>query len=76
MLQLQNHGFGVYVQNGSAAAFLKQVPPAADEAKLQYYMSLGSYTDAFCRKNFDLLKQQLDEWLTRDLMGEIIKEYL
>ena len=76
MLQLQNHGFRVYIQNGSAAAFLKQVPPAVDEGKLQYYMSLVSYKDAFCQKNFDLPKQQLDDWLTKDPLGETINEYL
>lgn len=40
MLQLQKQGFGVYIQSGSTAAFLKQILPAVDEVKLQCYMSL------------------------------------
>ena len=76
MLELQDHGLGVFIQNGNVAAFLKQVPPAVDEGKLQYYMSLASYKDGFCRKNFDLPRQQLDELLSKDPLGERIKEYL
>ena len=76
MVELQDHGFGVFIQNGNVAAFLKQVPPAVDEGKLQCYMSLKSYKDGFCRKNFDLPSQQLDELLSKDPLGERIKEYL
>lgn len=76
MVELQDHGFGVFIQNGNVAAFLKQVPSAVNEGKLQYYMSLKSYKDGFCRKNFDLPSQQLDELLSKDPLGERIKEYL
>ena len=76
MVELQDHGFGVFIQNGNVAAFLKQVPSEIDEEKLQYYVSLKSYKDGFCRKNFDLPSQQLDELLSKDPLGERIKDYL
>ena len=76
MRQLQEHGFGLFVESGSAAAFIKQVPSEVDEGKLQYYMQLDSYKEALCRKNYDLPQQQLQDWLSKDPLGEKIKEYL
>jgi len=54
MVKLQDEGFGKFVKSGNTAAFLKQLPSAVDEGKLQFYMSKMSYKDVFCRKNFDL----------------------
>lgn len=76
MHQLQKQGFGVYIQSENTAAFLKQIPPAVDEGRLQCYMSLVCYKDVLCRKNFDLPKKQLDDLLLKDPLGENIKEYL
>ena len=59
VVKLQDEGFGKFVKSGNTAAFLKQLPSAVDEGKLQFYMSKMSYKDVFCRKNFDLAKQQV-----------------
>lgn len=76
MVKLQDEGFGKFVKSGNTAAFLKQLPSAVDEVKLQFYMSKMSYKDVFSRKNFDLAKQQLGDLLSKDLLGDSIKEYL
>ena len=76
MVKLQDHGFGKFVKSGNTAAFLKQLPSAVDEEKLQFYMSKMSYKDVFSRKNFHLAKQQLGDLLSNDPLGDSIKEYL
>ena len=76
MVKLQDEGFGKFVKSGNTAAFLKQLPSAADEGKLQFYMSKMSYKDVFSRKNFDLAKPQLGDLLSKDPLGDSIKEYL
>ena len=43
MVKLQDEGFGKFVKSGNTAAFLKQLPSAVDEGKLQFYMSKMSY---------------------------------
>ena len=76
MVKLQDEGFGKFVKSGNTAAFLKQLPSAVDEGKLQFYMSKMSYKDVFSRKNFDLAKPQLGDLLSKDPLGDSIKEYL
>lgn len=76
MVKLQDEGFGKFVKSGNTAAFLKQLPSVADEGKLQFYMSKMSYKDVFSRKNFDLAKQLLGDLLSKDPLGDSIKEYL
>ena len=76
MVKLQDEGFGKFVKSGNTAAFLKQLPSEVDEGKLQFYMSPPSYKDVFCRKNFDLAKQQLGDLLSKDPLRDSIKEYL
>ena len=76
MVKLQDEGFGKFVKSGNTAAFLKQLSSAADEGKLQFYMSKMSYKDVFSRKNFDLAKQLLGDLLSKDPLGDSIKEYL
>ena len=76
MVKLQDEGFGKFVKSGNTAAFLKQLPSAVDEGKLQFYMSKMSYKDVFSRKNFDLAKPQLGDLLSKDPLGNSIKEYL
>ena len=76
MVKLQDEGFGKSVKSGNTAAFLKQLPSAADEGKLQFYMSKMSYKDVFSRKNFDLAKQLLGDLLSKDPLGDSITEYL
>ena len=76
MVKLQDEGFGKFVKSGNTAAFLKQLPSAVDEGKLQFYMSKMSYKDVFSRKNFDLAKLQLGDLLSKDPLGDSIKEYL
>ena len=75
-VKLQDEGFGKFVKSGNTAAFLKQLPSAVDEGKLQFYMSKMSYKDVFSRKNFDLAKQLLGDLLSKDPLGDSIKEYL
>ena len=76
MVKLQDEGFGKFVKSGNTAAFLKQLPSAVDEGKLQFYMSKMSYKDVFSRKNFDLAKPQLGDLLSKDPLGDSIREYL
>lgn len=76
MVKLQDEGFGKFVKSGNTVAFLKQLPSAVDEGKRQVYMSKMSYIDVFSRKNFDLAKQQLGDLLSKDPLGDSIKEYL
>ena len=76
MVKLQDEGFGKFVKSGNTAAFLKQLPSAVDEGKLQFYMSKMSYKDVFSRKNFDLAKQLLGDLLSKDPLGDSRKEYL
>ena len=76
MVKLQDEGFGKFVKSVNTVAFLKQLPSAVDEGKRQVYMSKMSYKDVFSRKNFDLAKQQLGDLLSKDPLGDSIKEYL
>lgn len=76
MVKLQDEGFGKFVKSGNTAAFLKQPPSAVDEGKLQFYMSKMSYKDVFSHRNFDLAKQLLGDLLSKDPLGDSIKEYL
>lgn len=74
MVKLQDEGFRKFVKSGNTAAFLKQLPSAVDEGKLQ--LSKMSYKDVFSRKNFDLAKQLLGDLLSKDPLGDSITEYL
>ena len=74
MVKLQDEGFGKFVKSGNTAAFLKQLPSAVDEGKLQ--LSKMSYKDVFSRKNFDQAKQLLGDLLSKDPLGDSITEYL
>jgi len=43
---------------------------------IHFYMSKMSYKEVFCRKTFDLAKQQFTELLSKDPLGDSVKEYL
>ena len=73
MVKLQDEGFGKFVKYGNTAAFLKQLPSAVDEGKLQFYMSKMSYKEVFSSKNFDLAKQLLGDLLSKDPLEDSIK---
>lgn len=67
MSSLQEEGLGVFIQNGTMSAFLKQVPSKVEESRLQeHQMNLLNYKTSFMCKNFDVQNHVKDALLKKD----------
>lgn len=77
MSSLQEERLGVFIQNGTMSAFLKQVPSKVEESHLQQHqINMTSYKASFMRKNFDLPNHLKDALLMKDPLGQDIEDYL
>lgn len=77
MSSLQEEGLGVFIQNSTMSAFLKQVPSKVQESHLQQHqIKMASYKASFLRKNFDLQNHVKDALLMKDPLGLDIENFL
>lgn len=77
MSSLQEEGLGVFIQNSTMSAFMKQVPSKVEESHLQQHqINVASYKASFLRKNFDLQNHLKYALLMKDPLGEDIENYL
>ena len=77
MADLQHEGLGDFIRSGNNSAFIKQVPNKVNESEnlTPYKMSIGQYTSAFCRKNYDLPNNLRGSLLSKSILDEAITNF-
>ena len=77
MADLQDEGLGDFIRSGNNSAFIKQVPNKVNESEnlTPYKMSIGQYTSAFCRKNYDLPNNLRGSLLSKSILDEAITNF-